>query len=344
MLEASQQWNLFGYDLRQGLFFFQAGWRDFLWGKDSPVLPYIDETVIVHREQGEPVYSRMGQAISQPVNHQALQTSAVLLPDRLVLPKTLIVPKAAEGSLTFVVAMEVQANSPFPEGDTCYGWRVTGITDKGLEVQLVISSSSAIMEFIADQLDCHDIHAYEVWAEIDNNSVVLSGFGEVARQVRNRKRVIQAGLGIGYCLVVLVACFAVATGMKYLELRQVREIYQETEQRATRAVELRSALSKGKQQVATINSNIAENPDPYTELSRLTGLMDDSTWLDEVSVDGSRMRITGHSVNAATVMQKLIDEPAYGEITAPAPIRKENRTGTERFTLDLRTQTEVKGP
>ena len=343
MLEASQSWNLFGYDLRQGWFVFQAGWRDFLWGANSPVFSVIDETVAVYRDRGGPFYFRAGQAVPPPVSSEQPGSSAVVLPDHLVLHRLLIVPKAAEGSLESVVAMEVKANSPFPDGDTCHGWSVVGAGENGLEVQLVISSSSAVMEFIAKRFDCHDVHTYEVWAQIDHNIVVFSGFGEAARRGRNRKRMVKGALAIAYCLTALVACFTVATGMKYLELQQVKEIYELTQRNAANAVKLRSELSGGKKQIEVANAIIAENLDPRTELTRLSALMNDSTWLSQVDINGVEIRIDGYSLDAAAVMQKLIDEPAYEEVVAPTAIRKESRSGVERFVLDLTLKSQSDG-
>jgi len=343
MLDTSQSWNLFGYDLRQGWYVFRAGWRDFLWGADSPVLPIIDETVLVYRQGEEPLNYQAGQPAPQAASSEGAKSSAVLLPDNLVLPRMITVPRAAEGNLEAVVEIEVKANSPFPDGDTCYGWSIVSRDDQGSAVQLVISSSSTVMEYIAEQLDCHDVHAHEVWAQIDNNVVVLSGFGEAARQGRNKKRMIRAGMGIAYCLIALVACFAVAAGMKYLELQQVRAIYESTENRAANAVKLRSELSVGKQQVAAVNAIIAKNLDPRTELTRLSRLLDDATWLTGVDIQGTKIRIDGHSLDAAALMQKLVDEPAYEEVSAPAAIRKDSRSRTERFVLDLRLATESDG-
>ncbi len=336
MLETSQPWSLFGYDLRRGLYIFQAGWRDFLWGPNSPVMPLIDETLTVYGEHAEPVYYQAGRPVSKPDNTTELKSSAVMLPDELVLSRKITVPKAAEANLASVVAMEVKANSPFPEDDTCYGWTVLSTTDQELAVQLVISSSSTVMEFIASLLDCHDVHAHEAWAKIGNNVVVLSGFGEAARQGRNKKRMILGALGVSYCLAVVLVCFALAAGMKYLELQQVNEMYQNTNQRAENAVKLRSQLSEGKRQLVVANTMIAQSPDLYAELVRMSRLIDDETWLTGLDIQGTKIRIDGQSLDAAAVMQKLVDEPAYGEVTAPSAIRKDKRSGTERFVLDVR--------
>ncbi len=335
MLDSNQSWSLFGYDLRQLWYSFSAGWRDFLWGAGSPVLPLIDETVLVHSGEGEPLYYQAGKLAPKPAGHEGLLASAVLLPNDLVLTKALTVPKAAEDALASVLAIEVEANSPFPADDTCYGWSIVGRGEQVLNVQLAISSYSAVMEFIAEQLDCHDIHAYEVWAKIDQTLVVFSGFGEAPRQGRNKKRVITAAVGIAYCLAALVLLFALSAGLKYLELQEVKKTHQSTELLAATAVKMRKELSAAKAQMALIDELIAENPDPHAQLARLSHLLDDSSWVDSIDMSGRKIRISGASVDASGVMKKLTNEPAYERVSAPTAIRKEARSGNERFVLDV---------
>lgn len=335
MLETNPTWSLFGYDVRQAWYFFTSGWRDFLWGADSPVLPLVDETVAIYKEDGGPFYVRTNKSVPQPTEAELPKSSALVLPEHLVLPRILLIPKIAEGSLESVVEMEVKANSPFPEGDTCFGWKLVKLRDDGLEVQLVISSFSTIMEYIAQRLDSHDIRSYEVWAQVGSNTVVLSGFGEAPRRKRNQTRMILAGAAIAYCMLIVVGCFGVAAGMKFLELQRVNDIYSDSQQRAAHAVQLRTALSAGNRQIAAMNALLLESSDPRAELARLSRLIDDSSWLSQVDISGKTIRINGSSLNAASVMQKLIDEPAYEEVLAPAAIRKDRRNGTERFVLDI---------
>jgi general secretion pathway protein L len=333
-LEASQNWNLFGYDVRNSVYFLRAGWRDFLWGSESPVMQSVDEPVRVYAKGDQPQAYHSGRMVSVP-DIDAVEAQAVLLPDSLVLPKTLTLPLQAEGNIETVVAMEVKANSPFPADDTRFGWRIVDRNDQSIVVQLVICSGSVVMEHVAKERDSHDLQAYEIWALAGDEVIQVGGFGEVPRKARNKVRIIRLGLGLAYCLVVLVLAFAVGTGMKYLELQAVREQQAVTQQRAAEAVALRKELSNAKKRVAAINEILAKNPSPYLELARLSRLLDDQTWLTQVDINGSKIRIDGSSPDAAGVMQKLTDEPSYSSVAAPVGIKRVSTTGLERFVLDI---------
>lgn len=344
MLEASQNWNLFGYDLGGGLHYLRAGWRDFLWGDDSPVMDSVDEVVSVFGESDEPEYYRAGRKVAQPADALSVEAQALMLPDRLVLPKKLTLPLLAEGNLETIVSLEVKANSPFPADDTRFGWRIISRNEKDIVVQLVICSCSAVMEFMAQKRNSHDLQAYEVWSLIEGGIVMISGFGEVPRKERNKVRIIRLGVGLAYCLLAVVLAFGIGTGMKALELQAVQQQHRSAQQRAAEAVALRAELSAAKKRVAVVNEILAENPSHYLELARLSRLLDDKTWLSQVDINGAKIRIDGSSPDAAEVMQKLTDEPAYRSVVAPVGIKRVSTSGIERFVLDITLASVAEAP
>ncbi|MAT91725.1 MAG: hypothetical protein CME59_03920 [Halioglobus sp.] len=337
MLDASQHWTLFGYDLRRALHYVRAGWSDFLWGDESPVLPAVDEVVLAHTADGGTRYLRAGKPVDAPAAGAAL-SEAVILPERLVLARTLQLPLAAEADLDAVVALEVSASSPFPDADTCAGWRIVERGEQTMEIILVVSSRSAVMTHIAGQFDCHDVEAYEVWAEAGGRLVMLEGFGEAARRGRNRRRLGRMLATVGYCMALLVAISAVAAGAKYLELEQARETQERVQRNAGDAVTLRESLATSRRMLDTAEELLAQYPSPYRELQRIAALLGDDTWVAMAEVRGHEIRLEGQAVNASAVMQQLLEEPAYASVESPSAFKKV-RSGLERFTLDLTLST-----
>jgi len=333
MLDAERPLSLFGYDLGRAVHYVRAGWAEFLWGEDSPLLPALDEAVLAHREDGGQCYLRSGRPVADP-GAQAASSEAVILPARLALVRTLQLPPAAEAELESVVALEVKASSPFPPEDTCYGWALLGRDAAGIEVHLVISSRSAVMAWIGERLDCHDVQAYEVWAAAGERMVMLRGFGEDARRRRNRRRLGRMAALFGACLLLLVAITAVAAGGSYLALQQVEEQQARAMQSAREAVALRESLAASRAMLDVARDLLARYPSPHSELQRLAALLDDDTWLSSVELRDGTIRIEGQSANAAQVMGQLLEHPAYARVEAPVAFSKV-RDGTERLVLDL---------
>ncbi len=334
MLEASQSWSLFGFDLRRGLHYFRAGWQEFLWGEDSVVLGAIDEVVAARQASGEVRYFKAGKVVGTPQSPDAVAARAVVLPDELALCKTLTVPVAAEADLASMLALEVTTSSPFPKSDTCYGWSIAERRTNDILVYLVISSKSAVMAFIAANTQHHDAGAYEVWVQTAGRMVLVSGFGETPRLQRNRHRLSRMAMIVVYCLMAVMLLVALAAGTKYLELRKVRATEQRVEQSAKDAVALRTALAASKSMISEVNGLLAKYPSPHRELQRLSALLDDDTWLGLAEMQGSMIKIEGESRDAATVMQKLLAQPAYAQVEAPVAFRKVG-SGLEHFVLKL---------
>lgn len=334
MLETNQPWNLFGYDLSRGPHYFRAGWRDFLWGSDSPVLGSIDEVVQAHLDAGGSQYYKAGVLVAPPPNTGEVLAQAIVLPDDLVLARKLQLPPGAEAELDSVASLEVTASSPFPEADTCYGWVISDRNAEHLDVHLAISSRSAVMAHIAQRMDSHDVHAYEVWAPVEQGMVQLSGFGEGGRQQRNRRRLGRMALTGAYSLMLIMAMFAIAAGAKYFELQKVRSTAEIVQNSASDAVELRRGLSLSKAMIASVNEMLARYPSPHRELVRLSALLGDDTWLDTVEIKGPDLKIGGKSKDASAVMQTLLDHPAYARVEAPVAIKK-MPSGAERFMLEV---------
>jgi len=334
VLESDQRWNLFGYDLRRSVDYVRSGWRDFLWGEESRLLPVVDEYVRAREPDGATAWYRAGVKTAAPPAQTGVLAEAVVLPPDLVLHKTLRLPRETEPELENALLLEVGANSPFPAADTCHGWSVSRRGSEQLEIQLVISSVSAVMAHIAAELDCHDVHAYEVWAQVDDRIITLRGFGEAARHGRNVRRMVRMGAIAAYCVFAVLAIAALSAGFKYLELANVRNDLVRAEQAAVDAVELRGALTEAKSRISTVEALLREYPSTYTELQRLSTLLGDETWISRADLSGNELTIEGESANVSAVMQQLLEQQAYAKVEAPTATRKV-RSGLERFTLKL---------
>ncbi len=343
MLEASQPWSLFGFDIRRGLYYFRAGWQDFLWGDASVVRGAIDEVVAARQASGEVRYLKAGKWVATPATAGDVATRAVVLPDHLTLCKKLTVPAAAEADLAAMLALEVMSSSPFPKADTCYGWSLVERGPEHILLQLVISSKSAAMAYVAANVEHQDGGAYEVWAQAADRMVLVSGFGEGPRLQRNRRRLARMAAIMAYCLSAVVLVVALAAGTKYLELRKVRASQQAVEQSAGDAVALRTSLASSKSIIAEINGLLAAYPAPRRELQRLSALLDNDTWLGMAEIQGSAIKIEGESSDASAVMQHLLDQSAYARVEAPVAIRKV-APGLEHFVLKLTLASEEDSP
>ncbi len=331
MLESDRQWEFFGYDMRNVYHAFATAWRNFIWEPGSPVRHRLDEAVRVRSETGEYCYHD-----GQPSAALPGDCSAVLLPDELVLGRTLQVPEAVESELHAVIALEVSAHSPFPGDDTAYGWRVLSREGEQLTVALVIASSSAVMTYLGREYDIHDAAQEEVWAAVDGEVVVLQGFGEVRRNRRFRERLLRVAMWLGLSSLLCLAILAAGALFKSAQLHRYEGMSAELEARSSTAAALRAELLTANDLVAAANEFVRRHPAPHREISRLTDLFDDGTSVERFEMNGLDIEIRGRASDAASIMQTLSAQDAYAEVSAPRAISRAKGSEQDYFHLNIK--------
>lgn len=335
MLEKGQNWELFGYDMRNLGGFWTAAWRDLLWSHDSPVRKRLDEVVTVHSSAGTSSY-QAGAACEGVLDSDC---RAVLLPDELVLCKQIRVPLQAEGEMTSLLELEVRSSSPFAAADTRWGWTVVGRDDAAIHVALAIVSASAAMTFLGREYDSHDSHAQEVWVEVDGKMVVVQGFGENLRERRYRRRLLQSAALVAAIGVLLLAMLGVSALFKAAELQRLEYLASVTAEEAGEASRLKSLLAVANETIVAANAVVAAYPNPHAEIARLTHLLADDVSINSFSMAGPEIRLRGRAANAALVLEELTDEPGYLKVNAPQPtVIVENE---EQFYFDIGVGKEV---
>tara|TARA_R110001599_G_scaffold353525_1_gene593552 strand:- start:4013 stop:5023 length:1011 start_codon:yes stop_codon:yes gene_type:complete len=330
MLDQSRQWHLFGYDMRRIGHHWQVAWAECLWGDRSPVRARLDE--VVHVEGGGVQGKFHAGAL---VDAGEPTCAAIVLPDSLVLFKTLHLPLAAEDELESVMRLEIMANSPFPAADTAAGWSLSERGDKGLQVELAIASRSAVMRHLGQHHDVHAIDEREVWALAGVRPIVLRGFAEGARLARYQRRLLRIALLLGGALLLLLLILALAAGGKYVRLQQYEALAARVESEAAEVTRQRQSLSVANQTILAVNDVLREYPDPHRELARLTALLGDEAYILQYTQRGRDLRLRGRAEDAAGVVQSLTREEAYEEV-ADQGITAVGSSGVEQFNVNVR--------
>ena len=333
MFESSQNWELFGYDMRQLGRHFMAAWRELLWAYDSPVRTRLDEPVSLRSPAAATVYQA-----GLPSGLSEARCSAILLDDDLALSRNLRLPLAVEAELDAVLALEVNANSPFSTEDTGAGWVLNRRDENYIYLTLVIVSLSASMTYISQQYGGHDANAQEVWVDVAGQMAVINGFGESQREQLYRRRLLKVGVMVGAAGLILLLTAGVAAGMKKLEYDHLESVSAETQREAADATQMRSAVSAANETIAAVNQNTANYPSAHFHLGRLTELLGDDAFVERLAINGLEIDVRGRAVDASAIMELLTEQADYREVTAASPIRKIPGTGVEQFHLKVRVR------
>ncbi|MEP4146611.1 MAG: PilN domain-containing protein [Halioglobus sp.] len=333
MFETGQNWELFGYDMRDLGRHFSAAWRDFLWSYDSPLRSHLDEAVVLRSLENQRVYQA-----GFPSEHPDATCCAVLLSDDLALSRELRLPLSVESEMDAVLALEVTANSPFSPDDTGYGWIVTGRDEQNIHLALVIVSLSAAMTYISQHYGSHDAHAQEVWVEVDGQMVVVSGFGENQREVLYRRRLIKVGITVAVGALLLLLAAGLGAGLKKLEFERLTKLSAVAEQEAAEASQMRSAIGAANEAIQAVNTITSVYPSAHLQLAKLTELLGDDAFVERLAISGLEVDLRGRAEDAAEIMELLTKQPEYSGVTAASPIRKIPGTNVEQYHLKIQLE------
>jgi general secretion pathway protein L len=335
----SNQWMLFGIDMRHIVQQWLSAWRELLLSARSPIRQRLDEPVMLYRGDAKQLMQGGKPLSGNPQNLSPC--TAHLLPDELVLARTLNLPIAAEPELPAVLAMEVAAASPFKSDDSVYGWYETGRDVQSIQVTMAIASRPAIerwkreSDFAAEHQSDGDP---EIWAEANGALVALKGFGEARREQAYRQRLMRAGLLAGAVLVLVLVSSVVFAIQQRSALERFEDLQSKVQLESESVSAMRATLVDANETVRAANTFVVNYPNPHIEIARLTELLGDDVYIMHFSMRGRELRVRGRAKDAALVMQTLAQTSAFATVTAPQAITAVGNTGLEQFHLDIEVE------
>lgn len=272
--------------------------------------------------------------IAQEGQSQPSRFSALLLPDDLVLTRSLSLPPLSQADLAAAVQLQVLTHTPFAEQDTvsAYSAQSNAATHQ-VQVQLVLASRTAIQALQQQVIDGHQlVQAPEVWAPTAHGAVLCPGWGEQPR-LRHERLQRWRLLASGLVLLSLLLALALTPSLKLRQ--QVLQAQQQTQalvQQTTEVAAQRQAFMTQVQTISALAPQLTEQVDPLKVLLTVTQRLPDDSALQSLTLEGKRVSMQGISDNASRVQELLSDEPGFRSVRLPSAITREGEK--ERFVLE----------
>lgn len=267
----------------------------------------------------------------------AATTALALAPDDQ-LERRLVLPLLPQRDLHDAIALDVRMASPFDPDDLVWGWRRDADRAGGWTCTAVMTSRRVVKARLESADDAAKASVPEVWAfSTDGRPVVLQGFGESARQRRERN-MRRAGVGL-LVLAGLMAAAAALTPTVQLTLRamQADRAHADLERQLAPTLAARESLLKAQTQHEALRAAMADRVEPLAVIDLLTQAVPDDTFVQRLQWQGGKLTLAGQTPNTSTLMNKLSGLPQVRDVKAPAPATRAN-AGRENFTIELTLQ------
>jgi general secretion pathway protein L len=268
----------------------------------------------------------------------------------LALPRSEIVirptelPLAAEENLREVVGFEMDRLTPFSREEVYYACRTTWRDAKTgrLKVDILLAPREKVDALLAGLRDDGlRIAALDVATEVPGRPLGVNLLPTAARPRSSRfARGLAGALSVAVVVLLFVALqiplqrkadYAAALDAQVAverarvgELRRLEEEIAglQTEDSSLQDLKRRSALT-------------------LALLDQVTRLLPDDAWLNQLSLNGERLDLSGFSPNSSKLVTTFEQASQFTETVFRAPVTQDTRLGLERFSLSTRLTPEA---
>ncbi len=330
--------QLFGFDL--GSF-----WHDLLsaWGAMArwPLFSWLRPKLPVRVLLPAGKLAVSGDLNSPPVHDEvgarSAKFEALVLPESLLLRRTLVLPKLESAEISAALSLEAQRLSPFAAEDLAWTYEIGPHGNGPEQIGLILCSRKLIareLDLVRPGLRSREP---EIWvARLRGPGfVMLSGFGEARRQ-RLGEFWHWVGIVMAMLVFALLAALAMTPTIKlHLLSRQAMQAMTTLQQKASPVIAQRETLVRTGEQLAALAALAGTPLPPLQTLKLITETLPDDTSLFNLQVRGLNVSITGQTGNAAALMKQLGATPGLRDVKAPTPATKPLGAPRESFTIEF---------
>jgi general secretion pathway protein L len=276
----------------------------------------------------------------------AARFEAVLLPEDLILRRTMTLPKLESVDLLAALALEVQSLSPFGLDDTVWTHYIGQHDERACTVHLVLSARKLIVQYLASSYSGLNAQSTEVWvcAVGSDGYRVMPGFGGAARQRHGTLwRWVSAFLLV--VLLALMAALAVTPAVQfYLRSLQANHAMLLLQNKIGPVVAQREAFLRTSEQLDSLAKLVGKPVPVLQALDLVTRALPDDTSLLSFKLNGLKVSVSGLTGNSATLMKQLGATPGLKDVRAPSAAIKPLGAARESFSIEFMLSPEQLGP
>ena len=339
----NNQWMLFGFDLSQSLSFLRLALRQLLYDKSSRLIASLQPLLWIRLGGRWVGWSAAGAIRSiDGENSGSLSPAddffAAVVPVEAVLFKQLLLPQSVEPYLADTVALEVSVSSPFADDEVIHGYQILNRDGGTIDVLIALSSKNAAEQALADWRDDNVAFASTspgVCAiEADYQPIEFLSYvnaGREAAYLTKIREVLARSLTMLALMVFVIGLPVMSSQYRADRLAGELELLRRQSADVNAAID---GLHIQRDRLTRILESYSLRPDHALWLGDIADITPDGTYLQQLSLEGARVEVTGYSDNAASYLTLLTEKPAYSNVQAQSAFTRDQRSGLERFTID----------
>jgi general secretion pathway protein L len=262
--------------------------------------------------------------------------TAILLSAEQALYKTLTLPMMAASDLRDALAFQIDRQTPFSPDDVYFDYRVRERDDdaKRLSIELVVAPRSVVGRAVTTARELGFDPAAVGIGGI--NGADLFELNLLPRAMASRRR--NLGPLIAAAVIVALAAGAwtvaqAALDRKAADADALSERVDLARQRADKLQALRNERDALIEEGQFLRQRKAQAPKPVLFVDELSRVLPDHTWLFHLQQDGTRLRLSGYTTDASSLIGLVGDLPMFSGPRFGSPVTHDPRREKDRFNL-----------
>lgn len=331
--------RLFGLDLAPLGRDILTAWRGMLeWPVVSLLWP--QPRLRLWLPDGQKARSRGPQTPTLPdtVKGPAAHFQALVLPEDILLRRTLVLPALAQAERQSALALQLPSFSPFAPEDLVWACEVQASEDgQTQQVHAALTSRKLIEAHLAQQDTDIALDDMEVWVPHvhDDFHAVAAGFAEKRRHSRSTTWRWFSALLFVLVLALTAAILATPSAQLYLRSKQAEAALDALQRKAMPVLAERESFTQTAERLKQAGETFNQSVAPLPVLQLITEALGDDTSLLSLQVQGHKVSISGQTANASALMKKLGSQPGLRDVRAPSPATKPLGATRESFAIEF---------
>ena len=262
--------------------------------------------------------------------------TAILLSAEQALYKSLTLPVMAAADLRDALAFQIDRQTPFSPDDVYFDYRVRERDDdaKRLSIELVVAPRTVVERAVTTARGLGFATAAVGVGGI--NGADPFELNLLPRAMANRRR--NVGPLIAAAVIVALAAGAwtvaqAALDQKVADADALTERVDLVRQRANKLQALKDQRDALIEESQFLRQRKAQAPKPVLFVEELTRVLPDHTWLFHLQQDGTRLRLSGYTSDASSLIGLVGALPMFSGPKFGSPVTHDPRREKDRFNL-----------
>ena len=270
--------------------------------------------------------------------------TAILLPPQQALYKALTLPVMAAGDLRDALAFQIDRQTPFSPDNVYFDYRVGERDDnaKRLSIDLVVAPRPVVERAVKTARGLgFELSAVGVGGINGADPFELN---LLPRALASRRRNLRPVVAIAAIIALLAGGWTVAQAAldgRTTVADALTERVDLVRQRANKIQALKDERDALIVQNQFLSRRKARAPKPVLFLEELTRVLPDHTWLFHLQQDGTRLRLSGYTSDASSLIGLVGALPAFTDPKFGSPVTHDPRREKDRFNIVVELVTDT---